>query len=1007
MKPYLTLQESPMSKQFASLLFSSFAVLSLNACQTASLPTQHPPQTGLQATASSPETAPAKQLPESNAGKSAVQLLEPPALEARIQRQGAADRLILRLGRSFKTQSLDFNTLSTMVVTVTGPGIASPIVSDPINVTGGGPYSLELNGIPPGVNRVVTAQFYDADDNAIPIAIAMGVYSSSSNGELNIALRRRYLPLGQILQALTAELRASVDANALQATLDDLLFGSNDPETGPFEADPSLVDIDAIVADLTGNAGLVGNYANPVYLYGTGSVSYDINGLQLGQKLKIRLMDPTSGLVESQPASIPGIGHVDGEIENVTPGTYKARIYLPEGLKYSFDRNYNISHHNLSWNIIEGDEHDARVLETDNIPITAGLTWGGIYATVTYPTPLIESISVSEGSQGSQVTLTGTGFHAVKEFNAVNFHSDTASPQENPATVISASNTQLIVEVPNVSELGTYILTTAIDDKTSSPWYFTVKEIWHVTDNGTIGANGQSWASAVTLQDALARAGQGAEIWVKGGSAGNPLVYKPHASERSQSFKINRSLSLYGGFAGNESNLSERDPQAHPVVLSGDLAGNDGIHALASKEQLDPASGLRSDNSYNVLINQGANTRIEDLTIEGGNANAAEATTIEQPEPDCNPAAPNIINCDPLELPNPQHHGAGIFNRGGLTLNQVVIRRNSAIGSGGGIFGGYGRTAAGYLTISENVDYFNYSQSGYQLSQISENRSLSKGGGIFLDKMEDRLGVSQISHNFALSGAGIYLAGENTGTYSGLFDLRLLDNHAEEDGGGMYNERSYGQLSRSVFADNSAGRHGGGLMYTNAGTSYTYFDSFNTVFAQNQALSGGGLYFNVDSPGAESKLSYATFYKNQATAADGETDPESDGSAVYLRGDSTLILNSTLLFDNSLARGSDLSYSIVHCLFAESDLDELVHDDGSLGGTAATGSDNQANVADPRFKDTSALDGGDAWGSGIEGLRPLSDSLAKNNAEYNEFYAHDLTGLTRPAQPTIGAYEAE
>lgn len=111
----------------------------------------------------------------------------------------------------------------------------------------------------------------------------------------------------------------------------------------------------------------------------------------------------------------------------------------------------------------------------------------------------------------------------------------------------------------------------------------------YVNQNATGVNNGRGWADAYTnLQTALAAAQAGDEIWVAEGT------YKPAAPGGSQTttFLINKDLKLYGGFAGTECNLLERDIALHPTVLSGDLNGDDVDDDFVQN---------RSDNVRNVL----------------------------------------------------------------------------------------------------------------------------------------------------------------------------------------------------------------------------------------------------------------------------------------------------------------------------------------------------------------------------------------------------------------------
>ncbi|MCB0607708.1 MAG: T9SS type A sorting domain-containing protein [Lewinella sp.] len=86
---------------------------------------------------------------------------------------------------------------------------------------------------------------------------------------------------------------------------------------------------------------------------------------------------------------------------------------------------------------------------------------------------------------------------------------------------------------------------------------------------GASGANtGASWADAYPdLSTALANTATG-EIWVAGG------VYKPGTDTLSR-FEIGNAVAIYGGFAGTETMLDQRDPAANPTILDGDVNGDD------------------------------------------------------------------------------------------------------------------------------------------------------------------------------------------------------------------------------------------------------------------------------------------------------------------------------------------------------------------------------------------------------------------------------------------------
>ena len=76
----------------------------------------------------------------------------------------------------------------------------------------------------------------------------------------------------------------------------------------------------------------------------------------------------------------------------------------------------------------------------------------------------------------------------------------------------------------------------------------------YVTTAGT--GNGASWATASGLEKAVSNAPSGAEIWVQTGT------YHP-----STMLTVPNGVKLYGGFAGGETILSQRDFVNNPTVI--------------------------------------------------------------------------------------------------------------------------------------------------------------------------------------------------------------------------------------------------------------------------------------------------------------------------------------------------------------------------------------------------------------------------------------------------------
>lgn len=123
------------------------------------------------------------------------------------------------------------------------------------------------------------------------------------------------------------------------------------------------------------------------------------------------------------------------------------------------------------------------------------------------------------------------------------------------------------------------------------------------------GGSGLSWATAFAdLQDALLAAAAGDSVWVAQG------IYKPTTTaNRDRSFEPKSGLRLFGGFAGTETHIGERNYAAHPTVLSGDIG----------------AVGDSTDNSYNVVYLHfpDTNTIIDGFIIRNGTANSAASVS--------------------------------------------------------------------------------------------------------------------------------------------------------------------------------------------------------------------------------------------------------------------------------------------------------------------------------------------------------------------------------------------
>ncbi|MCA9286779.1 MAG: hypothetical protein KDA22_16260, partial [Phycisphaerales bacterium] len=85
--------------------------------------------------------------------------------------------------------------------------------------------------------------------------------------------------------------------------------------------------------------------------------------------------------------------------------------------------------------------------------------------------------------------------------------------------------------------------------------------------------DGRTWATAFdSLEVGIAAlvAGEATELWVAQGTY-VPTEPSEPGTPRSVQFVLPAGGTIYGGFAGDEQSLEERDWTSHPTILSGDL----------------------------------------------------------------------------------------------------------------------------------------------------------------------------------------------------------------------------------------------------------------------------------------------------------------------------------------------------------------------------------------------------------------------------------------------------
>lgn len=177
--------------------------------------------------------------------------------------------------------------------------------------------------------------------------------------------------------------------------------------------------------------------------------------------------------------------------------------------------------------------------------------------------------------------------------------------------------------------------------------------------SGSAG-NGKSWEKAFgNLHEALEAAKKNDQIWVSQGA------YKPSEDgDRNVSFVLVEAVALFGGFAGMETKLEDRDPEQYKTILSGEIGTPD-----------------EADNSHTIVYGENLSslTLVDGFIIRGGQSDGTTNET-DKNKSTCGAAwfnfnaSPTIRNCR-FESNNAREGGA-IYNLAGKNGNSSPIISN-------------------------------------------------------------------------------------------------------------------------------------------------------------------------------------------------------------------------------------------------------------------------------------------------------------------------------------------
>ncbi len=456
------------------------------------------------------------------------------------------------------------------------------------------------------------------------------------------------------------------------------------------------------------------------------------------------------------------------------------------------------------------------------------------------------------------------------------------------------------------------------------------------------GGDGTTWAKAFkSLNSALlAAAGtSGADqIWVAKGTykPSVPYVQAGYPGNPTQAnlrtFLLPSNVSIYGGFVGNETYLSQRQPNKNPTILSGDLNGND-------INDIDHAQMNKTDNAWHVLTAMGSTgVLLDGLTITDGYAGGADFGSMTPPP---------IFKIASIDYTYAAGGGMLLRNGAKVSLNNVLMNFNASDTVNATILGpdrvGFPAEASvgGAIAVLDNDSTLSVVNSNF-----TNNTAFGAGGkgGALSALLEGNINVSlsSFSNNSAdRNGGAVHSAGGNNifivlsdfrnnkavsailpdaaGGAIGVINANLkvsasnFQNNVSGilagGGGGIFFHIAFDDgdpytfsIDTSIFKNNVGAAFGGGGILVLANNPHTGSSASITtsVFTNNNAGVGGGIYAD----GVPTTIAYDAFYSNQAWVNGGAILGSAFGNALF--GATDLAGRPPITISNSVFAGNSI-----------------------------------------------------------------------------------------------------
>lgn len=389
---------------------------------------------------------------------------------------------------------------------------------------------------------------------------------------------------------------------------------------------------------------------------------------------------------------------------------------------------------------------------------------------------------------------------------------------------------------------------------------------------GACVQDGTDWAHAYDdLQTALSSASSGDEIWVADGT-----YYPTTGSNRAISFVIPAGVDVYGGFAGSETSLGQRNVSSNVTILSGDI-DQDGSYQ-------------DWDDSYHVVqvTNITSSVLVDGFTIEMAYAGNTTNTSEKKgagiyASGSSNSSTLSVVSCTIREC-YAEIEGGGIYNESGVRIHVAGCKFQSCEGDdrGGGISvnvdadindceftscrstGGTSHGGALYINADAEINSNSFKYS-----------TAKQGGALYHDN--GQLNISQSS--FTTNGWGATNSKGGAIKCAAPFaDLLSIDRcsftgNYNLQAGAIYNDQGRILIVNSIVKGNNS--------MSSRGVIHSYVGEVqivNCTFRENTSATAEASCFSIDSPTYDHDIANCIFYGN---AGSGGTEVEEHNN-VYM-----------------------------------------------------------------------------------------------------------------------------